>query len=63
MARMVSDVHVRFSEEELADLRALWARQQSPVSSVIRAMVRDYLIKWRKEQRLELELGVVTWQK
>ena len=61
--RHIGDLHVRLSREEMDDLQKLGAMRGAPVSSLIRAMVRDYLIKWRKEQRLELELGVVMWQK
>jgi hypothetical protein len=60
---LVSDLHVRVSKEELADLQELGAIQKAPVSSVVRAMIRDYLIAWRKERNLELNLGVVTWRK
>ena len=61
--RHIGDLHIRLSREEMDDLQKVGALQGAPVSSIIRAMVRDYLIKWRREHRLELELGIVTWQK
>ena len=60
---LITDLHVRLSREELAELQELAALQKAPVSSVVRAMIRDYLIKWRKERMLELQLGVVTWRR
>ncbi len=63
MPMLIRNLQVRVSAEEMADLQELGALQKAPVSSVVRAMIRDYLIAWRKERSLELQLGVVTWHR
>lgn len=62
MPQLIHNLTIRLSEEELSDLQHLGALQQAPVSSVVRAMIRDYLIGWRKEGRLALQLGIVNWE-
>jgi hypothetical protein len=61
MARLITHLAVRVSPEELADLRHLAALQQAPVSSVVRAMIRDHLITWRRGGDVTLQLGAVTF--
>ena len=61
MAQLTTNLTIRVSAEELADLHRLGALQQAPVSSVVRAMIRDHLINWRKGEDVRLQLGSVTF--
>ena len=63
MATLITNLTIRVSRDEMAALRHLGALQQAPVSSVVRAMIRDYLIQWRRDDSLTLDLGTVTFNK
>jgi len=62
MPRLIENLQVRVSQEEMATLRELGAIQQAPVSSVVRAMIRHFLLEWRAGGDLTAQLGAVVWR-
>ena len=63
MPALIRTVQVRFSQEEVEDLERMGAAQQAPVSSVVRACVRHFLLEWRAGHEVVAQLGAVTWHK
>lgn len=61
LAQLISDLHVRFSEEEISVLREMGARQKAPASSVVRACVRHFILEWRKGNDVTIQLGAVVF--
>jgi hypothetical protein len=62
MPSLIRDVHVRFSEEEMFDLERMAGIQQAPVRSIIRAMVRHFVLEWKAGRDVSIELGAVVWK-
>lgn len=62
MAQLITNVNVRVSQEEIETLREMAGLQSAPVSSVIRAMIRHYILEWRAGRDVSIELGAVVWK-
>lgn len=62
MPELISNLQVRLSAEEMATLREMGAVRQAPVSSVVRAMIRHFLIEWRAGNDVTVQLGAVVWK-
>jgi Ribbon-helix-helix protein, copG family len=60
--QLISNVNVRVSQEEANVLREMAALQQAPLSSVIRAMIRHYVLEWQAGRDISIELGAVVWK-
>jgi hypothetical protein len=61
--QVISDVHVRFTTEEMDALRLIGSRRQAPVSAVVRSMTRHFLILWARGEDVVTELGAISWGK
>ena len=62
MPALVRTVQVRFSAEEVEDLQRMGAIQKAPVSSVVRACTRHFILEWRAGRPVTAQLGSVTWE-
>ena len=60
--QLISEIHVRVTAEELESLRQMGAAQQAPLSSVVRACLRHFVIEWRAGREVSAQLGAVTWR-
>lgn len=63
MPQMISQLHVRVSREEAAILQEMAAIQQAPLSSVVRAMIRHFVIEWQAGRDISIDLGAVVWRR
>jgi hypothetical protein len=43
-------------------LREMAAIRQVPVTTVVRAMIRHFVIEWRAERAVVTQLGAVVWR-
>lgn len=57
-----SPLHVRVTEEELQSLQQMAAVRNVPVTTVVRAMIRHFVIEWRAEREVVTQLGGVVWR-
>jgi hypothetical protein len=58
---LIAEIHVRVTPEELEALRRIGARKQASPGTVVRAMVRHWLIKWERGEEVTTELGAISW--
>lgn len=61
VGRHIGDLHIRLSQEEMDDLRRMGASRGAPLASIVRALIRDTLIKWRRDNNVTFQLGEVTF--
>jgi hypothetical protein len=60
--RQMGDLHVRVTQEELSTLQEMAAVRQVPTTTVVRAMIRHFVIEWRAGREVVTQLGSVVWR-
>jgi hypothetical protein len=60
--RQMGDLHVRVTKEELSTLQEMAAIRQVPTTTVVRAMIRHFVIEWRAGREVVTQLGAVVWR-
>jgi hypothetical protein len=58
----MGDLHVRVTQEELSTLQEMAAVRQVPTTTVVRAMIRHFVIEWRAGREVVTQLGSVVWR-
>lgn len=61
MPGLIKNLQIRVSAEELAELQDMAAIHQAPVGSVVRAMIRHFLIRRTRGDEVVAELGMIVW--
>ncbi len=58
----MADLHVRVTKEELATIQEMAAIRQVAATTVVRAMIRHFVLEWRAGRDVVTQLGAVVWR-